>query len=363
MKYKTDPSSKEKAYIQLYRQLKKDITDGVYKYDRKLPSKRLLAEEAGVSVITAEHAYSLLCDEGYVEARQRKGYFVIYKEKDFIFSDFNYEKSESLTVNTHATKCDFPFSVLSKTMRKVLTVRGEDILVKSPNHGCAELRKAIADYLSRSSGINVKPKQIIIGSGAEYLYSLIVMLIGRDKIFALENPSYDKIRRVYETFQAQYRMLKMGSDGIKTAELQSTDATVLHITPFNSYPSGITASASKRMEYLSWAKDRNAVIIEDNFDSELTVSTKHEDTVFSLDKEGSVIYLNTFSKTVAPSMRVGYMVLPERMLPDFEEKLGFYSCTVPVFEQYVLAELIENGDFERHINRVRRERRKNLKIK
>ncbi len=358
MKYKIDSSSKEKAYMQLYRQLRQDITNGVYRFDRKLPSKRLLAEEAGVSVITAEHAYSLLCDEGYIEARERKGYFVIYRESDFLSQSNAREGSLKVNRNTHGTKIDFPFSVLSKTMRRVLANRGESILVKSPNYGCPELRNALSDYLSRNSGINVKPRQIIIGSGAEYLYNLIITLLGRECVFAVENPSYDKIRRVYEACQADYRMLKMGADGIKTSELLKTDANVLHITPFNSYPSGVTASASKRMEYLSWAKSRDAFIIEDNYDSELTVSSKHEDTVFSLDKRGCVIYLNTFSKTVAPSMRVGYMVLPERLLSEFEERLGFYSCTVPVFEQYVLAELIENGDFERHINRIRRMRRK-----
>lgn len=357
MKYKIDPSLKEKAYIQLYRQLRKDITDGIYKYGAKLPSKRLLAEESGVSVITVEHSYSLLCDEGYTEARERKGYFVIYKEKDFL--SLNEKPGKLPQSNIHIPANEFPFSVLSKTMRRVLSAYGEDILVKSPNFGCSQLRNAIADYLSRNTGIITRPECIIIGSGAEYLYSLIVMLLGRDKIYALENPSYEKIRKVYSACQVEYRMLEMGIDGIKTDELKKTDADVLHITPFNSYPSGITATASKRMEYLAWAKEKKAIIIEDNYDSELTVSTKHEDTVFSLDKEGCVIYLNTFSKTVANSMRVGYMILPEKIIKEFEEKLGFYSCTVPVFEQYVLAELIENGDFERHINRVRRIRRKN----
>lgn len=357
MKYRIDPSSKEKAYIQLYRQLRQDITDGIYRYGSRLPSKRLLAEESGVSVITVEHSYSLLCDEGYTEARERKGYFVIYKEKDFLSLNEKTDSVKPTAHNIHAA-CEFPFSVLSRTMRKVLSAYSEDILIKSPNLGCYELRKAIADYLSRNTGIITKPECIVIGSGAEYLYSLIVMLLGRDKIFALENPSYEKIRKVYLACQAECRMLEMGSDGIKTPELESTDADVLHITPFNSYPSGITASASKRREYLAWAKERNAVIIEDNYDSELTVSTKHEDTVFSLDKEGCVIYLNTFSHTVAPSMRVGYMILPEKMMKDFETRLGFFSCTVPVFEQYVLAELIEKGDFERHINRTRRMRRK-----
>ncbi len=358
MKYRIDTASKEKAYIQLYRQLRKDITDGIYKYGTRLPSKRLLAEESGVSVITVEHSYCLLCDEGYTEARERSGYFVIYKENDFLAPDEKTQAVKTVSHNIHPAASEFPFSVLSKTMRRVLSAYGEDILIKSPNFGCDELRCAIADYLSRNTGIITKPEYIIIGSGAEYLYSLIVMLLGNDKIFALEDPSYEKIRKVYSACQVDCRMLEMGKDGIKTKELKETDANILHITPFNSYPSGVTASASKRMEYLAWAKERNAVIIEDNYDSELTVSTKHEDTVFSLDKEGCVIYLNTFSRTIAPSMRVGYMILPEKMMKVFEKKIGFYSCTVPVFEQYVLAELIEKGDFERHINRTRRIRRK-----
>ena len=142
--------------------------------------------------------------------------------------------------------------------------------------------------------------------------------------------------------------------------LERTKATVLHITPFNSFPSGITASASKRYEYIRWAEKREGYIIEDNYDSELTVSRKNEDTVFSLSERGTVIYLNTFSKTIAPSIRVGYMILPENLLRVFEQRLGFYSCTVPVFEQYVLAQLLQNGDFERHINRVRQAKRKHM---
>ena len=182
--------------------------------------------------------------------------------------------------------------------------------------------------------------------------------MGESSIFALENPSYSKIHQVYRANGVECDMLKMGSSGIKTAELARTQASVLHVTPFNSYPSGVTASVSKRHEYLRWAEKRGGYIIEDNYDSELTVSMKNEDTVFSMSKHGSVIYLNTFSETIAPSIRVGYMVLPEKLLADFETKLGFYSCTVPLFEQYVLAELINGGDFERHINRVRRKRRK-----
>ncbi|MBE6878075.1 MAG: PLP-dependent aminotransferase family protein [Ruminococcaceae bacterium] len=359
MKYVIDTSSSKTAYMQLYQQLRKDIVDGIYPYGTKLPSKRLLAEESDVSVITIEHAYSILCDEGYVEAKQRSGYFVIYRESDFI-STAETDFTETVhSISASHSDSPFPFSVLSKTMRKVLLDYGESILVKSPNHGCMELRGAICAYLARSNGINVTPQQIIIGSGAEYLYSLIVQLLGKNRIFALENPSYEQIMRVYRANGVECDLLKMGRDGIMSEELERTEASVLHITPFNSYPSGVTARASKRYEYINWAEKRNGYIIEDNYDSELTVSTKAEDTVFSLAKNNKVIYINTFSRTIAPSIRVGYMVLPKQMADEFENKLGFYSCTVPVFEQYVLAELINNGDFERNINRVRRQRRKN----
>lgn len=366
MKYYVDLNKEEFAYMQLYKQMKKDIVEGVLSFGSKLPSKRLLAEETGVSVITVEHTYSILCDEGYIEARERSGYYVIYRESEFqvvpqvdsITTRDVYHHETSHAPYHGKAKYAFPFSVLAKTMRRVLTDYSEEILVKSPNHGCMELREAISSYLKRTNGIIVRPEQIIIGSGAEYLYSLIVQLLGKDRVFALENPSYHKIRQVYEANGVVCEMLILGRAGIKTSELEKTNATVLHITPFNSFPSGVTASISKRQEYLRWVDSRNGYIIEDNYDSELTVSKKNEDTVFSLANNNTVIYLNTFSQTIAPSMRIGYMVLPENLVEKFEKELGFYSCTVPVFEQYVLAELIHSGDFERHINRVRRARRK-----
>ena len=342
--------------MKLYQTVRKRITEGVYPYGTKLPSKRNMASEQNVSVITVEHAYGILCDEGYVESRQRSGYFVAYRKSDF--ASVPEQKAFFVPpVKRNDSDESFPFSVFSGTMRNVLTKYGENVLTKSPNAGCMELRRAISSYLARSRDITVSPNQIVIGSGAEYLYGLIVQLLGRNRVYALENPSYEKIRAVYEGNGAKCDMLTMGQDGILSSELYRTGATCLHVTPFHSYPSGVTATASKRNEYLEWAKKRNGFIVEDDFDSEFTVSKKHEETVFSLDDGERVIYVNTFSKTVAPSMRVGYMVLPEQMGTWFSEKIGFYSCTVPVFEQYVLAELIESGDFERHINRVRRKRR------
>ncbi len=355
MRYSIDLTSKQKAYMQLYEQLRTDIINSVYKYGDKLPSKRILAEETLTSVITVEHAYGILCDEGYIDSKERSGYFVTYRKNDFV--PIAEHELYDIPTNHHYGTGEFPFSVFAKTMRNVISKYGEEILIKSPNAGCIELRKAISDYLARAKGINVLYNQIVIGSGAEYLYGLIVQFIGRDKIYALENPSYEKIHSVYKSNGAECDLLKLGKDGILTSQLSKTKASVLHVTPFRSFPSGVTASASKRNEYIKWALSRGGIIIEDDFNSEFTVSTKNEDTVFSLEPNRSVIYVNTFTKTIAPSMRIGYMVLPNELVRPFFDKVGFYSCPVPVFEQYVLAEFIRNGDFERHINRTRRKLR------
>ncbi len=360
MNYHIDPKSSVPAYMQLYKLIVKDIISEVYSYGSRIPSKRTIAEETGVSVVTVEHAIALLSEEGYIETRQRSGCFVIYRKSDFLETPA-FQSSMLPKIQPQSSSVgDFPFSVFAKTMRKVLTNYENRIFIKSPNSGCDELRTEISSYLARSRGIFVKPSQIIVGSGAEYLYGLIAQLFRDRKKFALEQPSYDKIRKVYEVMGIQCDMLSLIQDGISSKELERTDATILHVTPFNSFPSGVTASISKKYEYLRWAKQRDGFIIEDNYDSELTVSKKPEDSLFSLTTNSNVVYVNTFSKTIAPSMRIGYMVLPEKLLDDFQHRLGFYSCTVPVFEQLVLAELLRNGDFERHINRVRRKKRKAL---
>lgn len=346
------------AYLQLYLQLREDIVKGLYPYHSKLPSKRNLAEETGVSTITVEHAYSLLCDEGYAESRERSGFIVIFRPNDGFVSTNATSHAVSPPRHTENNYCDFPFSVLSKTMRKVITEYGNSLLEKSPNPGCTELREAIKRYLARNRGLEVKSEQIVVGAGSEYLYGLIVELLGRNKTFAIEHPSYKKIEEVYRATEIRYNSLPLTPEGIESGALSATNADVLHTTPYRSYPSGVTASASKRHEYVRWASEKGRYIIEDDFESEFSVSTKPTETLYSLSDKDNVIYLNTFSKTISPSFRVAYMVLPLHLVRVYEEKLGFYSCTVPTFMQYVLAELIENGDFERHINRTRRALRK-----
>lgn len=398
MNYTIDKSKKIPAYLQLYYFLRQDIISGSYPCGSKLPSKRTIATETGLSVIPVEHALELLCEEGYLEARQRSGMYVIYTASDFqknqsivssigqmirpditmrndrqthadiisdsiAQSDSNAQSDSDVQSDSNVQIESFPFTVLSKTMRRVISDYGERLLVKSPNRGCDDLCIAISTYLGRSRGIYVNPRQIVIGSGAEYLYGLIVQLLGNDCIYALEDPSYEKISRVYRAYGVTCEFLSMDSNGIKTEELSASHASMLHITPFNSYPSGISADASKKQEYIRWAFERGGYIIEDNYESELTVSRKSEDTVFSMSDYSNVIYVNTFSKTIAPSIRIGYMILPKKLVDIFNSKLGFYSCTVPVFEQFVLVELLNSGEYERHINRVRRQRRKLLENK
>ena len=252
----------------------------------------------------------------------------------------------------------FPFPALARVMRRVLADYGESILVKPPNNGCAELREALCRYLARNRGIRVEPDQIVIGSGAEYLYGLVVEMLGNSRIYGIESPSYEKIERVYRSKGVQCDYLPLGQDGIQSDALAATHASVLHITPFRSFPSLVTASASKRGEYLRWVSRPDRFIVEDDYASEFSLLRKVEETVFAAAPMQNVIYMNTFSLTVSPSFRVGYMVLPRRLVSVFGLKVGFYSCSVPAFEQYVLAELLDSGDFERHINRIRRRERK-----
>ncbi len=346
-------------YLQIYKQIRDDIIAGNYPYNTKLPSKRSLAEETGVSTVTVEHAYELLCDEGYAMAKQRSGFVVIFRKSDG-FAASKEQPTHHVPKEMQQNAPSFPLSVISKTMRKVLTEHGELLLEKSPNAGCDELREAIGRYLARNRGIQVSPQQIIIGSGSEYLYNLIVGLLGRTKTYAIEFPSYKKIEQVYQSNEIAYTTLPLTEQGIDSAALANTQAKVLHTTPYRSYPSGVTATASKRHEYIDWANQKDRYIIEDDYESEFSISTKPTETLFSLSQKDNVIYLNTFSQTISPSLRIGYMVLPCHLAEKFQKQLGFYSCTVSTFMQYVVAELINNGDFERHINRVRRKKRKKL---
>lgn len=378
--YAINQRDDKSKYYYLYSAIKADILSGTLKKNEKLPSKRSLAEHLGVSLITVETAYQMLKDEGYIESRERSGYYVT--ELKLLGKKVNFDRELELlehrgrkqlhllenkqelqekTLDTGKEtvaqeKSLFPESVYFKTVRSVLNDYGSELLEKSPNEGCAILRNAIAKYLLRYRGIFAQPEQIIIGSGAEHLYSTVVRMFGNDKVYGLENPSYQQIRMVYEGMGAKCELLQMGKEGILSTELEHTQADILHVTPFHSYPSGVTATVWKRHEYLEWAKLGNHIVIEDDFDSEFFMPGKPMDTLYMSDDSQSVVYMNTFSKSLSPSIRIGYMILPEKYLEVYREKVGDFSCTVPVLDQYVLAEFIDKGHFEQHLNRVRRHR-------
>ena len=346
------------AYLALYESLREEILSGVRPFGSRLPSRRLLARDRGVSTVTAEHSLELLCEEGYAEPRPRSGCYVIYREEDGFSQPSARPEHRTAPVPPAPGRDCFPFPALARVMRRVLTEYGEEILVRPPNTGCLELREALCRYLARNRGIRVQADQIIIGAGAEYLYGLVVELLGSSRVYGIEAPSYRKIEQVYRSRGVQVDYCPLGKDGILSEALRSTKASVLHVTPFRSFPSGVTATASKRREYLRWIDGADRYIVEDDYESEFSLLRKPEETLFAGSAKQNVIYLNTFSRTVSPSFRVGYMVLPRALLPVFELRVGFYSCTVPAFEQYVLAELISGGEFERHINRIRRNERR-----
>ena len=357
----------QKKYLEIYEAVREDIVNGRYEVGSKLPSKRVTAEAMGVSVITVEHAFELLAEEGYIVPREKSGYFVSFDDKEIYTGSTSRksalreplkEKPALANSNQNSGVPKFSYSIYAKTVRRILSEYDDRVMDKSPKQGTIQLRSAIADYLGRSRRLEVSPSQIFIGAGAEYLYGLIVQTFGRDMIYGVESPSYQKIAKVYEAGGATIRMLELGTDGIESEELWNANMKLLHITPYRSCPSGVTASAAKKREYLKWSSKKDGYIIEDDFESEFTPSRKPEETIFSLDEEGRVIYVNTFTRTIGSYSRCAYMVLPEKLVEFFNEKIGFYECPVPTLDQLVIAGLIESGDFERHINKVRRYNRK-----
>ena len=344
------------AYRAVYEDMRKKIIAGDYPTGTRLPSKRTAAADYGVSVITAEHAYALLCDEGYAETRERSGTYASYRQKESFPVGQIPRAYSGAHIREEGTGPSFPHSVYAKTVRRVLTECEPILYEKSPPGGMPELKGAIADYLSRSRGIRTAPENIVVGSGAEYLYTLIPLILGRGWTFAVEDPSYGKILQIYRASGLICEELRLGQNGIDSGELERSRASVLHITPYRSYPSMVTASAAKRHEYIRWAAERNGWLIEDDVESEFAPALRRAETLYSLDPD-RVIYLNSFSKTLFPSLRAGYMVLPDALMQAYAEGAGQLSCTVPVLEQCVLTELISRGDFERHLNRMRRMRR------
>ncbi len=356
------PKKKNKAlplYEQLYESIRDDILSGKMREGEKLPSKRALAESRHVSVITVENAYSQLIAEGYVRAAQRSGYFVQYggdavrisaadgREDDGLASD-----DESLEGSANADL--FPFSVWTRLMRSVILEKNTALLQPVTAGGAMELRRAISGYLYRARGFSQPPERIIIGAGTEYLYDLLIRLLGRDKRYGIEDPGFEKLPKIYALNGVEFEYIALDEFGMSAAELAAKRIDVAHISPAHHFPTGIVMPITRRREILQYAENSGGFIIEDDYDSEFCRSERSVPGMFASDGSGRVIYMNTFSRTIAPSVRISYMCLPEELYGLWRERLGFYACPVPAFEQYTLAKFIANGYFERHISRSKK---------
>jgi transcriptional regulators containing a DNA-binding HTH domain and an aminotransferase domain (mocR family) and their eukaryotic orthologs len=393
--YFLNARGKESKYRFLYNAIRSDILAKKLLPGERLPSKRALAEHLGLSLSTVGSAYAALLDEGYLEVKARSGFFVSAltlpengnanrtDKADFQpanaaeaartpegsdkNADANTEASISETEPSapHSSlgelAADFPFTPFSHIVRDVLLRFPRELLARPENQGALHFRRAISAYLLRYRGMQADPAQIVIGSGTEYLYGLVAQLLPRAALYGIEAQSYEKIRLVYSAYARPYELLPLDAYGVSAEGLAASRASLLHVTPYQSYPSGVTATAAKRFEYLRWAKERGAFLVEDDYASEFSLQKKPLETIYAMDSNDSVIYLNTFTKTLAPSMRVAYMVLPKRLLESYRERLGFYACTVPALDQYVLAEYIDRGYLERRLNQLRRKLRLSMR--
>lgn len=373
--YFMDARGKQRKYRFLYHAIRRDILAKKLLPGERLPSKRALAEHLGLSLSTVGSAYAALLDEGYLEVKARSGFFVSAlaipesgsvtpaTTADFQSADATSAPAtaETESVAPHASlgdlSADFPFTPFSHIVRDVLLRFPNELLARPENQGVLHFRAAISAYLLRYRGMQADPAQIVIGSGTEYLYGLVAQLLPRAALYGIEAQSYEKIRLVYSAYARPYELLPLDAYGVSAEGLAASRASLLHVTPYQSFPSGVTANAAKRFEYLRWAKERGAFLVEDDYASEFSLQKKPLETIYAMDSNDSVIYLNTFTKTLAPSMRVAYMVLPKRLLESYRERLGFYACTVPALDQYVLAEYMNRGYLERRLNQIRRKLR------
>ncbi|MBR5112900.1 MAG: PLP-dependent aminotransferase family protein [Clostridia bacterium] len=360
--YVFERNSKSPLYEQLYILIKADILSGNIKGGDRLPSKREFAAHLGISKVTVEAAYSALISEGYVYSLEKRGY---YCEKNLALPQGSVsrpavkaEKQAGVSIDLSSNtvpRDQFPFSVWSRLMREITLNYSRELLDPIPFEGSLILRNALCAYLLSERGMSVTPDRIFIGAGSEYLYTQLIRLFGSDKIYGIENPSYHKISKVYAMNGAKYRLLDIGGKEPLEDKLSQSGTDIIHISPSHNFPTGSVMGAKARHEIITWANEKpGRFIIEDDFDSELRFEGRPIPPMQTLDSAGKVIYINTFSKTISPALRIGYMVLPEKLAEEYRQRLSFNSCTVSSFEQFALADFISNGYFERHLNRTKK---------
>ncbi len=358
-----DQTAKKSLYIQLYESIKQDIIDKKLTPDTPLPSKRTLSTHLGISVKTIENAYSQLLLEGYIYSVEKKGYFVStlsdYRTKTSKDTPYvSKYRDDTFLVDLKANKNNmemFPASTWYRMMRETLSYDTAKLLDTVPFNGLLELRIAIAKYLLEFRGMEVSPDQIIIGAGTEYLYNRLIQLLGRNTSFAVEDPGYNKISAIYRSNEVHYTAIPLDKDGIRMDLLEASESDVVHLSPAHHFPLGFVTPITRRLELLTWVNSQKGrYIIEDDYDSEYRYHGMPVPPLYSIDVRGKVIYMNTFSKSIAPAVRISFMVLPEELMEKYISTMNFYSCSVSSFDQFTLARFIEGNYLERHINRMKR---------
>ena len=364
LKYNFSKTEGKSLYEGLYEALKADILNGHLKAGHKLPSKRNMAADNGISVTTVLNAYNQLLMEGYIIGHEKRGYFVAdiqtlphkeerrrgftgrYYHEDSWFADF---RSNDILYQ------HFPFATWKKVVREILADYDEALIHRCNPFGLEQLRIQIADYLYRVRGMNVSPECIVVGAGIEYLYARLITIFPEHTIYAVETPGYRKIPEIYAAYHLRWKSVGMDAGGLSMVDLITSDADVVHVSPEHHYPLGTIMPAARRHELLAWAgENEDRYIIEDDYDCEFRYNSKPIPALKSRDNADKVIYMNTFSKTMSPSIRISYMVLPERLMKRYVDSTHFFTNSTSTLEQHAMARFIENGHFERHLSRIRR---------
>lgn len=362
--------SEKCLYEQIYEYIQCEIKEGKLLQGERLPSTRSLAENLQVARSTVEMAYEQLLSEGYIESRPYRGYFVCKIEELFQLDKEKKGKrkpplakeepmpGEGYSYDFSPTRIDmtaFPFSVWRRLHKKVLGDENEELYARGDAQGDYGFRETIARYLHASRGVNCTPEQIIVGAGNDYLLMLLEKILGKGLSIAMENPTYKRAFRIFSSFSYPITTVDMDESGMKVEELRKTDAQLAYVMPSHQYPTGTVMPIGRRSELLKWANEKeDRYLIEDDYDSEFRYKGKPIPSLQASDKNDKVIYVGTFSKSIAPAIRVSYMVLPMKLVQAYQENCYFYSTTVSRIEQKILDEFIRGGYFERHLNKMRK---------
>ena len=355
--------SQTPIYIQIYDYIKHEILKGTLLAGTRLPSHRNLALQLGVSRITVESAYQQLSAEGYVESKPKRGIFVVEVDVDVIPNQqqkrsYPLEKIGNELIHFDCSQGNidqtvFPLSNWKRAIQECLLQYENDLFTKEDPQGEQILRAHIAKYLYHARGVHCTPNQIIIGAGTQPLLWLLLQLLGKQKSYAIENPGFHRVKAIIQSCGLPSHPVPLDEKGINMSSLHDCKANVAYVTPSHQFPYGMIMPLSRRLELLKWANDCSGYIIEDDYDGEFRYVGKPIPSLQGLDSNERVIYMGTFSKSFLPSLRMGYIVLPNHLLDTYNNLNGIFKQTVSKIQQLALANFIHKGDWDRHLNRVR----------